>query len=152
MSVNIASRNNSTSKGFPKLAICLDSWLVYQLTWHILGVIYSALSIYRSHFSLYNTREVWGVVREYKFERSFYHCNCCFVCTIARYITAIYRDSIVCGYVVLSLLWCSLSRCIAWYWTLLFPGNILLPVWHHTIIWANADCISVICRYVTNDS
>ena len=27
----------------------------------------------------------------------FYHCNCCAVCTIVLYVTAIYRESIVCG-------------------------------------------------------
>ena len=40
----------------------------------------SALSIYRGHFSSYNS------------QKKFYHCNCCAVCTIVSYITAIYRE------------------------------------------------------------
>ena len=64
---------------------------------------YSALSIYRGHFSSYNPRKTphsspvrarYGVSFVGANLSKFYHFNCCAVCTILSYITAIYGESI----------------------------------------------------------
>ena len=68
---------------------------------------YRALSIYRGHFSLNNSRktthisresEKWGVVRECKAWPNFYHRYFCAIRTIVLWRTAIYRESIVFSY------------------------------------------------------
>ena len=63
---------------------------------------YSALSIYRGHFSSDNSRKSphispvrarYDVVRECKSDRSFHHCNCCAVYTIYnRKISRVYSN------------------------------------------------------------
>ena len=76
--------------------------LIIQLTRNILW--YSALSMYSGCFSLYNSRKTphsspvrarYGCRSWVQIWPKFYHCNCCAVCTIISYITAIYQESIV---------------------------------------------------------
>ena len=65
---------------------------------------YIALSIYRGHFSSYNSRKtphsspvkaMYGCLSWAEIWPKFYHCNCCAVCTIVWYMTAIYWEPII---------------------------------------------------------
>ena len=57
---------------------------------------YSALSIYCSHLSLYNSRKTpHSLPVRVQIWPKFHYCNCCAMCTIIVYITSIYRESIV---------------------------------------------------------
>ena len=61
---------------------------------------YSTLSIYHGHFSSFNARKtpysapLW-CLSWVQIWLMFYQCNCCVVCTIAPYTTAIYREFIL---------------------------------------------------------
>ena len=95
--------------------LTLDSFPVFVINKHICclfhhygwieGTKYSALSIYRGHFSLHNSRKTsrsspvrarYGVsFVTAKFDRSFLQLNCWALCTIILYMTTLYRESIV---------------------------------------------------------
>ena len=81
----------------PFICLCDDNQTLRCLgyiSFYIHHTIYSALSIYRGHFSSYNSRtmrwrwrvQIWPMPC---------HCNCCVVGIIISYITAIYGESIV---------------------------------------------------------
>ena len=79
------------------------AWQYKVLTRWSLMNIYSALSIYRGHFCSFISRKTphsSPVKARYRVSfvsangKKFHHCNCCAVCMIASYITAIYRASI----------------------------------------------------------
>ena len=64
----------------------------------------TTFSIHRGHFSLYKSRKTpysgrgMGCREWVQIWPKFYHCSCCAACTIASYMTAIYRESLMCVY------------------------------------------------------